>query len=111
LPKGTIQIRFSCLQNQGFFKGTIANFNTNMNIASSFGNAKIKATFDQSREKITKIRCPNGAQQFDLGNLSFDYLQWASSTLYQETGLVSRQLGLISAGLGAGLKATFLDLC
>jgi hypothetical protein len=79
-------------------------------IASSFGNAKSKLHSTKAEKKLRNTMSKR-TQQFDLGNLSFDYLQWASSTLYQETGLVSRQLGLISAGLGAGLKATFLDLC
>jgi hypothetical protein len=39
LPKGTIPNSIqlpSKFNAKGFFKGTIANFNTNMNIASSF---------------------------------------------------------------------------
>ncbi|MFV8362380.1 translocation/assembly module TamB domain-containing protein [Flavobacterium sp. ZT3P35] len=70
LPKGTIpnSIRLPSKFNaKGFFKGTIANFNTNMNIASSFGNAKIKATFDQSRKNYEKYDARTELNNFDLG--------------------------------------------
>lgn len=70
LPKGTIpnsiQLppKFSA---KGFFKGTIANFNTDMNIVSSYGNAKIKAKFDQSRKNYEKYDAKTELNNFDLG--------------------------------------------
>ncbi|MGZ9736745.1 translocation/assembly module TamB domain-containing protein [Flavobacterium sp. GNP002] len=70
LPKGTIPNSIqlpSKFSAKGFFKGTIANFNTNMNIASSFGNAKIKATFDQSRKNYEKYDAQTELTNFDLG--------------------------------------------
>ena len=50
LPKGTVPNSMqlpSQFTTKGTFKGTLNNFNTNMQLTSSFGNAKIKATFDQ----------------------------------------------------------------
>lgn len=70
LPKGTIPNSIqlpSKFSAKGIFKGTIANFNTNMNIASSFGNAKIKATFDQSRKNYEKYDAQTELDNFDLG--------------------------------------------
>lgn len=52
---------------KGIFKGTIATFNTNMDIVSSFGNAKIKATFDQSRKNYEKYDSETELTNFDLG--------------------------------------------
>ena len=72
LPKGTlpnsIQLpsRFST---QGIFKGTISSFNANLNLKSSFGNAKIKAIFDQSRKKHKKYDVQTELINFDLGKL------------------------------------------
>ncbi|MFV8370718.1 translocation/assembly module TamB domain-containing protein [Flavobacterium sp. LB2R40] len=70
LPKGTIPNSIqlpSKFSAKGIFKGTIANFNTNMNITSSFGNAKIKATFDQSRKNNEKYDAQTELTNFDLG--------------------------------------------
>ncbi|MFV8353797.1 translocation/assembly module TamB domain-containing protein [Flavobacterium sp. XS2P14] len=70
LPKGTIPNSIqlpSKFNAKGFFRGTIADFNTNMNIASSFGNAKIKAKFDQSRKNYEKYDAQTELNNFDLG--------------------------------------------
>jgi hypothetical protein len=70
LSKGTIPNSIqlpSKFSAKGIFKGTIANFNTNMNIISSFGNAKIKATFDQSRKNYEKYDAQTELNNFDLG--------------------------------------------
>lgn len=70
LPKETIPNSIqlpSKFSAKGTFRGTIANFNTDMNIASSFGNAKIKATFDQSRKNYEKYDAQTELTNFDLG--------------------------------------------
>ncbi|RDI56175.1 translocation/assembly module TamB [Flavobacterium glaciei] len=70
LPKQTIPNSIqlpSKFSAKGTFRGTIANFNTDMNIASSFGNAKIKATFDQSRKNYEKYDAQTELTNFDLG--------------------------------------------
>ncbi|MFH6970948.1 translocation/assembly module TamB domain-containing protein [Flavobacterium petrolei] len=70
LPKGTIPNTIqlpSKLNAKGTFKGTIANFNTNLNLVSSFGSAKIKATFDQRRKNYEKYDAQTEFTNFDLG--------------------------------------------
>ena len=70
LPKGTIPNSIqlpSKFNAKGFFKGTIADFSTNLNIISSFGNAKINATFDQSRKNYEKYDAQTELNNFDLG--------------------------------------------
>ena len=70
LPKGTIPNSIqlpSKFNAKGFFRGTIADFSTNMNLISSFGNAKIKATFDQSRKNYEKYDAQTELVNFDLG--------------------------------------------
>lgn len=70
LPKGTIPNTIqlpSKLNAKGTFKGTVANFNTNLNLISSFGNAKIKAAFDQRRKNYEKYDAQTEFTNFDLG--------------------------------------------
>ncbi|TDE02720.1 translocation/assembly module TamB domain-containing protein [Flavobacterium sandaracinum] len=70
LPKGTIPNTIqlpSKLSVKGTFKGKVANFNTNLNLISSFGNAKIKAAFDQSRKNYEKYDAQAEFTNFDLG--------------------------------------------
>ncbi|MBC7747984.1 MAG: translocation/assembly module TamB domain-containing protein [Methylotenera sp.] len=70
LPKGTIPNSIqlpSQFSAKGTFKGTITDFNTNMNLISSFGNAKIKGTFDQARENYEKYNVQAELTNFDLG--------------------------------------------
>lgn len=54
---------------KGTFKGMVNNFNTNLNLSSSFGNAKIKATFDQRRKNQEKYNAQTEFDNFDLGQL------------------------------------------
>lgn len=54
---------------KGTFKGMVNNFNTNLNVTSSFGNAKIKATFDQRRKNQEKYNAQTEFDNFDLGQL------------------------------------------
>ncbi|RTY81476.1 translocation/assembly module TamB [Flavobacterium sp. ZB4P23] len=70
LPKGTIPnsiqlpLQFNA---KGTFKGTIANFNTNLNLSSSFGTAKIKAALNQNRKNYEKYDVQTEFTNFDLG--------------------------------------------
>lgn len=72
VPKGTIPNNIqlpSTFNTKGTFKGTINNFATNLNLVSSFGNAKIKATFDQRRKNNEKYNAQTELDNFDLGKL------------------------------------------
>ena len=72
LPKGTISNSIqlpSEFQTKGIFKGTIANFMTDLKLISSFGNAKIKATFDQRIKNKEKYNAQTEFVDFDLGKL------------------------------------------
>ncbi|MFV8341875.1 translocation/assembly module TamB domain-containing protein [Flavobacterium sp. XS2P39] len=70
LPPGTIPnsiqlpSKFSAV---GTFKGTIANFNTNMNLITSFGNAKITGTYDRRIKNQEKYNAQTELTNFDLG--------------------------------------------
>ena len=70
LPKGTIPNSIQLPANfnaNGFFRGTVASFSTNMDIVSSYGNAFIKATFNQSRKNFEKYDAQTELINFDLG--------------------------------------------
>ncbi|MFV7236883.1 translocation/assembly module TamB domain-containing protein [Flavobacterium sp. ZB4R12] len=70
LPPGTIPNSIqlpSKFSAKGTFKGTIANFNTNMNLVSSFGNAKIKGTYDRSIKNQDKYDAQMELTNFELG--------------------------------------------
>lgn len=72
VPKGTIPSTIqlpSTFNTKGTFKGTINNFATNLNLVSSFGNAKIKATYDQRRKNQEKYNAQTELDNFDLGKL------------------------------------------
>jgi hypothetical protein len=70
IPKGTIPnsiVLPSQLSANGTFKGTLTNFYTNLSLLSSLGNAKIKATFDQTRKNQEKYDAQAELTNFDLG--------------------------------------------
>ena len=72
VPKGTIPSNIQLPANfntKGTFKGTINNFATDLKLVSSFGNAKIKATFDQRRKDYEKYNAQTELDNFDLGKL------------------------------------------
>nr|WP_294922318.1 translocation/assembly module TamB [uncultured Flavobacterium sp.] len=72
LPSGTIpkNIQLPTQFNlQGKFKGSVQNFNTNLALNSSFGNAKVNALFDQRIKKQEKYDATVYLQDFDLGRL------------------------------------------
>lgn len=70
LPPGTIPnsiqmpSKFTAV---GTFKGTITNFNTNMNLVSSFGNAKINGTYDRRIKNKDRYDAKMELANFDLG--------------------------------------------
>ena len=72
LPKGTIPTSIQLPSNfgiKGTFKGTIADFATTLNLKSSFGNAKIIATFDQTRKNFERYNAKTELINFDIGRL------------------------------------------
>lgn len=72
VPKGTIPSNIqlpSKFNTKGTFKGTMNNFATDLKLVSSFGNAKIKATFDQRRKNQEKYNAQTELDNFDLGKL------------------------------------------
>lgn len=70
LPPGTIPnsiqlpSKFSAV---GTFKGTIDNFTTNLNLVSSFGNAKINGTYDRRIKNLDRYDAKMELTNFDLG--------------------------------------------
>ena len=72
VPAGTIpkNIQLPAQFNlNGKFKGSIQNFNTNLALNSSFGNAKVDALFDQRVKKKEKYDANVSLSDFDLGKL------------------------------------------
>lgn len=72
VPKGTIPSNIQLpgqFAVKGNFKGKINNFNTNLNLTSSFGNAKVKATFDQRTKNQEKYNAVAELDNFNLGKL------------------------------------------
>jgi len=72
LPKGTLPASIQLPSKfgiKGTFKGTIADFATNLNLNSSFGNAKIIATFDQTRKNFERYDAKTELINFDIGRL------------------------------------------
>ena len=72
VPKGTIPNTIqlpASFAAKGTFKGKINNFSTNLNLVSSFGNAKVKATFDQRKKNKEKYVAQTELNNFDLGKL------------------------------------------
>ena len=72
VPAGTIPKNIqlpSQLSLQGKFKGSVQNFNTNLALKSSFGNAKVNALFDQRVKKRERYDANVYLSDFDLGRL------------------------------------------
>lgn len=72
LPKATIPDAIelpSQLSVKGTFKGTLDHFNTDMRLLSSFGDAKIKANFNQSNKNQEQYDAQTELDNFDLGKL------------------------------------------
>ncbi len=72
VPPGTLPSSIqlpSQLGVTGFFTGYINNFRTDLDIATSFGGAKVKATFDQTRKNAEKYTADAQLSNFDIGKL------------------------------------------
>ena len=72
VPPGTIPNTIqlpSSIGLKGTFKGALNNFNTNLNLVSSSGNAKIKAAFDQRTKNREKYNADITVDNFDVGRL------------------------------------------
>lgn len=72
VPAGTIPKNIqipSQISLTGKFKGSVQNFNTNLALKSSFGNAKVNALFDQRIKKREKYDATVYLLDFDLGRL------------------------------------------
>ncbi|HEY0046135.1 MAG TPA: translocation/assembly module TamB domain-containing protein, partial [Flavobacterium sp.] len=72
VPKGTIPSNISLpskIALNGSFKGAINNFNTDLNLRSSYGNAKVDAKFDQRRKNAEKYDANVVLSSFHLGKL------------------------------------------
>jgi len=54
---------------RGTFKGKVSNFNTNLNVSSSYGRAHVKANFDQTRKNHEKYAANAELNNFDIGKL------------------------------------------
>ncbi|MBC7653031.1 MAG: translocation/assembly module TamB, partial [Oligoflexus sp.] len=72
IPKGTIPSNIqlpSTFGAKGFFKGGINNFNTNLALASNYGAAKIKASFDQRVKNKERYQAMADIDNFNVGKL------------------------------------------
>ncbi|WP_026706515.1 translocation/assembly module TamB domain-containing protein [Flavobacterium soli] len=72
VPSGTIPKNFqlpASFRARGTFKGTLDNFNTDMNLATSSGNAKVKASFDSRRKNYERYDAIASLDNFDVGRL------------------------------------------
>jgi hypothetical protein len=72
VPKGTIPNSIqlpSQLAVNGTFVGYINDFDTNLNINTSYGKAKVKAKFDQRRKNAEKYNADIDINNFNVGKL------------------------------------------
>jgi hypothetical protein len=72
VPAGTIPENISLppvLALSGTAKGAVKNFNTNLNLVSSYGNAKVKAYFDQRVKNREKYDADIALNEFNIGKL------------------------------------------
>lgn len=72
IPAGTLPANInipSSMALNGSFRGSINNFNTNMNISSSYGNAKVVGTLDQRVKGRERYDATVNLMNFDIGKL------------------------------------------
>ncbi|KOS05065.1 hypothetical protein AM493_02710 [Flavobacterium akiainvivens] len=72
VPAGTLPANLqipASIAFKGTFKGTLTNFNTNVNLNTSYGNARIKALFDQSRKGRERYDADVDIANFNVGAL------------------------------------------
>lgn len=72
VPKGTIPNNIqlpASFRARGFFRGTMDNFNTDLALNTSSGNAKVKAKFDNRRKNSERYDAIVSLDNFDVGRL------------------------------------------
>jgi hypothetical protein len=72
LPKGAVPNSITLPEKfaaTGNFKGYLDDFKTNINLKSSFGNALVDATFDQTKASNEKYNLIASLDNFDIGKL------------------------------------------
>ncbi len=72
VPAGTIPATISLPSDfslTGTFKGAVKNFNTNLDLSSSYGHAKVKALFDRRIKNREKYDADVSLDNFSLGKL------------------------------------------
>ena len=72
VPAGTIPANIklpASIAAKAAFKGSMENFNANVNLASSYGRAKVKASFDQRRKNNERYDADIDIDNFDVGSL------------------------------------------
>lgn len=72
VPAGTLPANIklpASIAAKATFKGSLENFNANLNLASSYGKAKVKASFDQRRKDSEKYDADIDIDNFDVGSL------------------------------------------
>lgn len=102
IPVGTIPNSIQLpgqFTTKGTFKGTTTNFATNVTLTSSFGNAKVKATFDQRRKNQEKYNAQTELENFDIGKLIKD----------NSIGKVSLKANVKGSGLNPKTANAVLD--
>lgn len=72
VPKGTLPPTLqlpASFSAKAKIKGTLNNFNSNLNLNSSYGSAKVVASFDQRRKNAEKYNADAQLVNFDVGRL------------------------------------------
>jgi hypothetical protein len=107
LPKGTLPQNIRMPEHfgvKGKFKGTINNFSTNLLAISTYGNAKIKATFDQRIKNKEKYQADAELTNFNLGKLLKQEAKMGRISLHAKVN----GTGLNPKTATASLKGTIL---
>jgi hypothetical protein len=102
-PKGSLPSNLSLpnqLSGKGSFKGTIHSFFTDVVLNSSFGKAKVKATFDQRQKNKERYDAQAELTNFDLGRLiqNKDLGKISSRIRVKGTGLDPKTATIVSTG-------------
>ncbi|TAF71686.1 MAG: translocation/assembly module TamB, partial [Flavobacterium sp.] len=102
-PKGSLPSNLSLpnqLSGKGSFKGTIYSFFTDVVLNSSFGKAKVKATFDQRQKNKERYDAQAEFTNFDLGRLiqNKDLGKISSRIRVKGTGLDPKTATIVSTG-------------
>jgi hypothetical protein len=117
-PKGSLPSNLSLpnqLSGKGSFKGTIHSFFTDVVLNSSFGKAKVKATFDQRQKNKERYDVHAELTNFDIGRLiqNKDLGKISSRIRVKGTGLAPKTATIVSTGTVSKLmynKYTYQNL-